>query len=179
MIERLSRYWSSLTWAKILVGLVLAAALVVVGTLFGERIVTWLIAFWQRLTWSEILLFIALFLVSLILSFIAIGVVMVKIPANYFSSHYKQDFLPGSHWTVRWGAVIVKNIFGLFLIVLGILLSLPGVPGQGILTILLGLIMIDIPGKRPIEARIIKRPTVLAAMNNLRAKYNKPPLELD
>ncbi|MBK7804624.1 MAG: hypothetical protein IPJ55_18615 [Chloracidobacterium sp.] len=59
------------------------------------------------------------------------------------------------------------------------MLSLPGIPGQGILTILLGLIMLDIPGKRPIEARIIQRPTVLAAINKLRAKYNKPPLEME
>ena len=104
---------------------------------------------------------------------------MVKVPKNYFSSHYKRDFLPGSSFIVRWGAVIAKNIFGVFLILLGILLSLPGVPGQGILTILLGLIMLDIPGKRPLEARIIKRPAVLSAINNLRAKYGKEPLELD
>jgi hypothetical protein len=135
--------------------------------------------FWQSLTWGSIGLGVGLFLGSLSISFLAIGIVMVKIPANYFSSHYKQDFLPGSHWSVRWGAVIVKNILGLFLILLGILLSLPGIPGQGILTILLGLIMIDIPGKRPLEARIIKRPTVLAAVNKLREKYGKPPLELD
>jgi hypothetical protein len=38
-------------------------------------------------------------------------------------------------------------------------------PGQGVLTILIGLIMIDIPGKRPIEAKIIQRPTILAAVN--------------
>lgn len=138
-----------------------------------------LAAFWESLTLGNVLLGVGLFLLSLTVSFIAIAIVMVKIPANYFSSHYKQDFLPGSHWTVRWGAVILKNILGVFLIILGILLSLPGVPGQGILTILLGLIMIDIPGKRPLEARIIKRPTVLAAVNHLREKYGKPPLQLD
>lgn len=49
----------------------------------------------------------------------------------------------------------------------------------GVLTILLGLIMVDIPGKRPLEARIIQRPSVLAAINKLRAKYDKPPLVLD
>ena len=136
-------------------------------------------AFWESLTWSSIAIGVALFLVSLAISFGAIAIVMVKIPANYFSSHYERDFLPGSHWTVRWGAVIAKNIFGVFLIILGLLLSLPGVPGQGILTILLGLIMIDIPGKRPLEARIIKRPTVLRAVNSLRAKYDKPELLLD
>ena len=87
--------------------------------------------------------------------------------------------MPNSSWAVRWSAVILKNIFGVFLILLGIVLSLPGVPGQGILTILLGLIMLDIPGKRPLEARIIKRPSVMAAINNLRARFSKPPLVMD
>ena len=131
------------------------------------------------MTWNEILVFVGLFAVSLLLSFLAIGIVMVKIPENYFSSHYQRDFLPGSPWIVRWGAVIAKNIFGVFLVILGIILSLPGVPGQGFLTILLGLIMLDIPGKRPLEARIIKRPTILAAINDLRARYKKPPLVMD
>ena len=139
----------------------------------------WLSDLWTSLTLGQVLLFAGLFLASLTLSFVSIGVVMVKIPANYFSSHYVRDFLPGSSWLVRWGAVIAKNIFGVFLILLGIVLSLPGVPGQGILTILLGLIMLDIPGKRPLEARIIKRPAVLAAINKLRAKYDKPPLVMD
>ena len=135
--------------------------------------------YWASLTVGRVALVAGLFLVSLVFSFAAIAVVMVKIPANYFSSHYIQDFLPGSPWIVRWGAVVAKNLFGIFLVGLGIILSLPGVPGQGILTILLGLIMIDIPGKRPLEARIIKRPTVLSAVNSLRARFNKPPLILD
>lgn len=139
----------------------------------------WLASFWESITWGKVLLGVGVFLISLAFSFAAIAVVMVKIPANYFSSHYQQDFMPDSSWAVRWGAVIAKNVFGVFLILLGIVLSLPGVPGQGILTILLGLIMVDIPGKRPLEARIIKRPTILSAVNDLRAKYNKPPLEMD
>lgn len=139
----------------------------------------WLTDLWHSITWGQIGLGLGLFLGSLALSFGAIAIVMVKIPANYFSSHYVRDFLPGSPWLVRWGAVIAKNVFGVFLILLGVVLSLPGVPGQGILTILLGLIMLDIPGKRPIEARIIKRPAVLSAINNLRARYDKPPLEMD
>jgi hypothetical protein len=139
----------------------------------------WLAKFWGSLTWNEILLGVGVFAVSLVFSFVCIGVVMVKIPENYFSSHYQQDFMPGSSWIVRWGAVIGKNILGVLLVVLGLILSLPGVPGQGILTILLGLIMLDIPGKRPLEARIIKRPAILAAINDLRARYNKPPLVMD
>lgn len=139
----------------------------------------WLSEFWASITLNQILVGVGLFLLSLGFSFFIIGLVMVKIPANYFSSHYTRDFLPGKPWLVRWSAVILKNLLGIFLILLGIVLSLPGVPGQGILTILLGLIMLDIPGKRPIEARIIKRPAVRDAINNLRARFNKPPLILD
>lgn len=141
--------------------------------------IDWLSKFWESLTWGSIALGVGLFVLSLVISFLAIGIVMVKIPENYFSSHYEHDFMPGSPFLVRWGAVILKNILGVILILIGIVLSLPGVPGQGLLTILLGLIMIDIPGKRPLEARIIKRPAILAAINNLRSRYKKPPLILD
>jgi len=139
----------------------------------------WLSRQWESLTLNQILVFGGLFLGSLVFSFVVLAVVMIKIPENYFSSHYERDFLPNSRFLVRWGAVIAKNLLGVFLVILGIILSLPGVPGQGLLTILLGLIMLDIPGKRPLEARIIKRPTILAAINSLRARFNKPPLVLD
>ena len=139
----------------------------------------WLTEFFNSLTWNTVFVGVGLFLGSLLLSFLAIAVVMVNIPANYFSSHYNEDFMPDSPWLVRWGAVILKNLFGVVLIILGVLLSLPGVPGQGILTILLGLIMLDIPGKRPLEARIIKRPNVLSAINDLRKRFGKPPLIMD
>jgi hypothetical protein len=138
-----------------------------------------LTGFWESLTPGNILLGVGLFVLSVALSFGSIAFVMVKIPPNYFSTHYERDFLPDSPWLVRWGAVILKNVFGVFLILLGIVLSLPGVPGQGILTILLGIIMLDIPGKRPIEAKIIQRPAVLSAINKLRARYDKPPLIVD
>lgn len=131
------------------------------------------------LTLNEVLAGIGIFLLSLSISFAMIVIVVVKIPENYFSTHYQSDFLPDSPWMVRWGAVVAKNLLGVFLILLGIVLSLPGVPGQGFLTILLGIIMLDIPGKRPIEARIIQRPSILNSLNALRAKFNKPPLLVD
>lgn len=139
----------------------------------------WLMSFYESLTWSKVLIGAGLFLASLTLSTVAVAFVMVKIPPDYFSETHRREFMTDKPWLVRWGAVIAKNVLGVFLIALGIVLSLPGVPGQGFLTILLGLIMLDIPGKRPIEAKIISRPSVLSAINKLRAKYNKPPLILD
>ncbi|HEX8566438.1 MAG TPA: hypothetical protein VF648_12410 [Pyrinomonadaceae bacterium] len=137
----------------------------------------WLSQFWESLTWMRILFGVGLFLFSLAISLITIALVMIKLPANYFSTHYQQDFLPNSSWFVRWGAVIAKNLLGVILIALGIVMLIG--PGQGLLTILLGLIMLDIPGKRPLEARIIQRPAIRDAINKLRERYNKPPLVLD
>lgn len=139
----------------------------------------WISEFFEKITWQEILFSILIFLISFAISLLAIVFVIVKLPENYFSSHYQQDFIPNSPFWMRWGAVILKNLLGLLLIFVGIILSLPGVPGQGLLTILLGLIMLDIPGKRPIESRIIKRPAILKTINNLRSKFNKPPFILD
>jgi hypothetical protein len=131
----------------------------------------WLSDIWSGVTLGRAALGVGLFLISLIGSALVVGVVLVKIPANYFSSHYQADFLPNSRWLTRWGVV------GLILVLAGIVMLIG--PGQGILTILIGLILMDIPGKRPIEAKIIKRPVILAAANDLRARYNRPPLVMD
>jgi hypothetical protein len=137
----------------------------------------WATEFWASLTLTRLLFAGCLFVASVVLSLVIVGIVMVKIPENYFSSHYQHDFLPNSSWMTRWGAVVAKNIAGLVLVIAGIIMLVG--PGQGILTILIGLILMDIPGKRPLEARLIKRPVILAAVNNFRAKYHKPPLVMD
>lgn len=137
----------------------------------------WFGELWASVTWTRILYGTILFVISMVVSIVIVGIVVVRIPENYFSSHYQHDFLPNSSWFTRWGAVVAKNIAGLVLVIAGILMLIG--PGQGILTILIGLILMDIPGKRPLEARLIKRPIVLAAVNNFRAKYNKPPLVMD
>jgi hypothetical protein len=137
----------------------------------------WAASFWDSLTLTKVLVWAGIFVVSFSVSLVIVGIVMVKIPENYFSSHYQHDFLPNSSWLTRWGAVVGKNIAGLILVIAGIIMLVG--PGQGVLTILIGLILMDIPGKRPLEARLIKRPIILAAVNNFRAKYNKPPLVMD
>src|SRR5687767_3535140 len=136
--------------------------------------IEWLSEIWASLTWSRILFGAGLFVISLLASAWVVALVIVKLPANYFSSHYQQDFLPNSSWLTRWGVVFAKNLVGLLLVVAGIIMLVG--PGQGILTILIGLILMDIPGKRPIEARIIQRPPVLSVVNSLRARFGKPPL---
>jgi len=137
----------------------------------------WLVRFWESLTWGGIVLGSIAIVLSAVIGYAAVILVMVKIPADYFSPHYSSAFAENQSFFVRWSAVIFKNFIGLLLIIAGFVMILG--PGPGLLTILLGLIMMDIPGKRPLEANIIKRPAVLSAVNNLRAKYKKPPLIMD
>ncbi|MDM7922729.1 MAG: hypothetical protein QUS14_10555 [Pyrinomonadaceae bacterium] len=136
-----------------------------------------LAGFWDTLTFGRVAAGLGLFVISLVLSAVIVAIVIVKIPANYFSSHYQADFLPNASWITRWGVVIIKNLVGVVLVLAGIVMLIG--PGQGVLTILIGLIMLDIHGKRPLEAKIISRPAVLSAVNGLRARYGKPPLIMD
>ena len=73
---------------------------------------------------------------------------------------------------------IAKNILGLALIALGVLLSVPGIPGQGLLTIVIGLILLDYPGQAKLERRLAARPVVLRAINRVRARFGRPPMTL-
>jgi hypothetical protein len=142
-----------------------------------SKIWEWLIRFWESLTWGDIVWTIVLSLVTIIVSYVLIVIGIIKIPANYFSSTYVREINHDKHFSLRWATFIVKNLIGFLLIIAGTVMIFT--PGPGVPTILLGLIMMDIPGKRPLEARIINRPNILATVNDLRARYNKPPLVMD
>ena len=137
----------------------------------------WLRQFWESLTWYKIAWALLFSIVAMIASYGLIVIGMIKIPADYFSSTYVKEIEHDKHFTLRWTAFIVKNVVGFLLIIAGIVMIFT--PGPGVPTILLGLIMMDIPGKRPLEAKLIQRPLVLSAVNDLRSKYNKPPLIMD
>jgi hypothetical protein len=71
-----------------------------------------------------------------------------------------------------------KNLAGVVLILLGAVMALPGVPGQGILTMIIGVTVLDLPGKIGFERRLVARPFVLRQLNALRTRFRRPPLEL-
>jgi hypothetical protein len=71
---------------------------------------------------------------------------------------------------------ILKNILGALFVLAGVAMLV--LPGQGILTILIGLSLTDFPGKRDLELKLIKKPSVYKAINWMRRKYKKPPLQI-
>ena len=51
-------------------------------------------------------------------------------------------------------------------------------PGQGLFTIFIGLILSNYPGKYFIEKRIVSIPTIINSINWLRRKSNKDPIKI-
>lgn len=113
--------------------------------------------------------------VSAIVSLLAVGYALGRLPADYFVNPEARRPLD-RHPVLKVLLVIGRNLLGWFLIALGVVLSLPGVPGQGILTILMGVMLIDFPGKHRAELWLLTRRGVLGTVNALRAKIGRPPL---
>ncbi len=62
------------------------------------------------------------------------------------------------------------------MIFVGLVMSIPGVAGQGVLTVLLGLSLTDFPGKRRLELRLVRQPVIFRTINAIRVKAGKPAL---
>jgi len=115
-------------------------------------------------------------LVFFVGSLVAIPYILVRIPADYFDVRVPRHWMQNHHPILRMMGHIVKNAIGAIFLFAGFLMLF--LPGQGILTMLIGVSMLDFPGKRKIEAKMIGQRTVLGVINGMREKFRKPPLIL-
>ena len=110
-------------------------------------------------------------------SSIAVPWLVVRIPADYFvDRRHLVDRWQPRHPLVRIAFLTTKNLCGVVLVLAGVAMLV--LPGQGILTILIGLMCLDFPGKFALELWFVRQPRVLGAINWMRAKAHRPPLEL-
>jgi hypothetical protein len=105
--------------------------------------------------------------------------VVVSWPPDHFRSAGRAGLWHDRPPVVRALGLAMKNVAGAALLVLGALMALPGIPGQGILTMIIGLTLVDFPGKVRLERRLISRPSVLSRLNRLRARFHRAALQLD
>lgn len=128
----------------------------------------------DRWTWGAAAWGLALSLGLFVGSLVVVVVLLVQLPPTYFLSSHRAARPQWKYPALRWTALILKNLVGAALIVAGLIMLMA--PGQGLLTLLVGLMLLDIPGKRRLEQRIVRRERVLNAINWLRSRFSKPPL---
>ena len=127
-------------------------------------------------TYKELLGWIVLASIAiLVVSAISLPWLVAWIPEDYFAG----DIRPPSkfakhHPAIRLSLFIIRNLFGLLLIVAGIAMLF--VPGQGLLTIAAGILLVDFPNKHQVERRIVQNEKVWKSINWLRNKAKAKPL---
>ena len=118
---------------------------------------------------GSISLFIFLF------SLLTIKWLVALIPEDYFVNR-KASKMRSSNPVLWYIVLIIKNVVGYSLVLGGIMMLV--LPGQGVFTIIIGLMLSNYPGKYSIERKFIAIPSILKSINWLRQKSNKPPLNL-
>lgn len=71
---------------------------------------------------------------------------------------------------------VLNNMLGVVLVLAG--LAMLVLPGQGILTLLGSLLLLDYPGKFHFEKKLISHPKILKSVSWIRRKHNKKDLRL-
>lgn len=115
---------------------------------------------------------------TFVLSLLSLPWLVARIPPDYFC-HIKRHPITTkqAHPVLRLSLFLGKNIVGGVLLMGGIMMLF--LPGQGLLTMAMGLLLMDYPGKFALERNIVSNPKVLNGLNWLRAKAHSPPLEID
>jgi len=105
------------------------------------------------------------------------AVAVVRMPSDYFVR--RQPSPPGgsANAMIRLLRTLLRNVVGIVLVLVGLILSLPLIPGPGLLLVLIGLSLTDFPGKRRLELWIVRTPAVLRPLNRLRTAFGRPPLQ--
>jgi hypothetical protein len=117
----------------------------------------------------------ALSIVTFVGTLTVIPILVVRIPADYFTRKKRESTLwKETHPMLRGLLLCLKNLAGVVFVMAGVAMLV--LPGQGILTILIGVMLMDFPGKFTLERSLVCRPAVLRAINWIRARAHKTVL---
>lgn len=131
---------------------------------------------WERLFSPAVLGWISLLsALTFVVSLMVVPLIAVRIPPDYFDSKRRhRSALRRLHPALFMVAFTLKNALAVILVAGGIIMLV--LPGQGILTILIGIAVSNFPGKYRLERRLVSLPGVLAAINWIRGKARVEPL---
>jgi hypothetical protein len=110
-------------------------------------------------------------------SLVIIPMLIVRIRPDYFvNPRSGEPAVEGMRPAVRWSLLVLKNVAGGILLLLGIAMLVG--PGQGVITILLAFSLLNFPGKRKLEAKLLRIPGLLRTINRLRQRAGREPVVL-
>jgi hypothetical protein len=118
-------------------------------------------------------------LASFVVSVVGVPWYVKRLPEDFFSRHEQEKLgfdTPPRTMGDRLLALL-RNAIGLVLVIAGIAMLV--LPGQGLLTLFVGAFMMDFPGKRRFQRRILAIPAVLKSINALRKRSGEPPLVVE
>lgn len=128
--------------------------------------------------WTQALLIAGLALASIVATGSIAVFILIRLPVDYFVNPRRALISRDRRPLSRILLIVAKNLVGVVLVAAGILLSLPGVPGQGVITVLIGILLLDFPGKFRLERWLVGRRWIGGAINGLRRRFRKAPLHL-
>ena len=96
---------------------------------------------------------------------------LIVLPPDFFARLPARPF-QGRHPVIAILLIIFRNFLGAVLLAAGIVMLF--IPGQGLLTILIGLALIDFPGKHTLLMRLFSNPRVFNPANRIRRWAGKP-----
>ena len=131
---------------------------------------------WITINEATIWYLAAFSIASFIGTLLLVPVLVIRIPKDYFAEIKRHRWEPWAHEhpLIRWSLLIAKNSLGYIIIILGIAMLV--LPGQGVLTILIGVMFINFPGKYRLERWVVMRAPVLNTINKLRQRAGRAPL---
>jgi len=138
----------------------------------------WIDSLWQSAKTHDVLLWwlFAASLVMLMLSPVVVGWLVVRLPSDYFADQQREP--PASwqrHPVLRPVVLVVKNLLGISLLLAG--LAMLVMPGQGLFTIVVCVLLVDFPGKYRFERWLVTREPVWLSINWLRKRSGRAPLD--
>ena len=137
------------------------------------QILNWVQGHGTAIWWAT-----AVSVVTFVMGIVAVPLLVVRLPADYFARDRRSRVLwAGKSPAIRAALLVGKNFLGWILVAAGILMLV--LPGQGILTILIGLMLLDFPGKFRVERWIVAHRPILKFINWIRGRAGRPPLVLE
>lgn len=140
----------------------------------GSRMFQWIEDHPVLLTWvtvASVVMFIA--------TLVVVPMIIARLPTDHFQRRLRDDHRPlferYAGALLIW--LIIKNVLGALFLLAGVAMLV--LPGQGILTMIIGISLLNFPGKHRLERALVQRPRVLRSLNWIRRRFGRAPFSID